>query len=60
MSDVLVVSSKVRKFVQEKAQFNTSSEFLEALSKRVESVCLEAIERARSDKRKTVKERDLS
>lgn len=60
MSDVLIVSSKVRKFVRDNAQFNTSSEFLEALSKHVESVCLEAIEHARTSKRKTVKERDIS
>ena len=59
MSDIMVVSSKIKKFVREKSEFNTSSEFLAALSKQVEKVCLEAIERARADKRKTVKERDL-
>ncbi len=60
MSDILVVSSKVKKFVREKSEFNTSSEFLAVLSRKVESICLEAIERARADKRKTVKERDLA
>ncbi len=60
MSDVLVVSSKVRKYVKEKSQFNTSAEFIEALSKQVESICLNAIERAKANKRKTVKERDLN
>ena len=60
MADILVVSSKVKKFVQEKAQFNTSKEFVEALSQRVEALCLDAIEQARADKRKTVKARDLS
>ncbi|MFY9270363.1 MAG: hypothetical protein WAO55_11525 [Candidatus Manganitrophaceae bacterium] len=60
MSEILVVSSKIKKFVREKSEFNTSAEFLEALSKRVESLCLEAIEQARNDKRKTVKERDLT
>ncbi len=59
MSDILVVSSKVKKFIQEKAEFNTSGEFLTALSHRVENLCLEAAARARNDKRKTVKERDL-
>ncbi|MFQ5597207.1 MAG: hypothetical protein ACE5GK_04075 [Nitrospiria bacterium] len=57
---MLIVSSKVRQFVRDKAQFNTSSEFLEALSKHVESLCLDAIERARTGKRKTLKERDIS
>jgi len=60
MSDVLVVGSKVRKFVKEKSQFNTSAEFIEALSKQVETLCLQAIERAKANKRKTVKERDIS
>lgn len=59
MSEILVVGSKVRNFIREKSGFNTSGEFLEVLSRQVEKMCLEAIERARMDKRKTVKERDL-
>ena len=59
MADLLIVSSKVKKFIQEKAKFNTSQEFIEALSKRVEGLCLDATEQARRDKRKTVKARDL-
>lgn len=60
MSEVLIVSSKVKKFIQDKAQFNTSQEFLDALSQSVEGICNEAIEQARKGKRKTVKARDLS
>lgn len=59
MADVLIVSSKVKKFVKEKASFNTSAEFIEALSQRVEAICNDAIDRARDGKRKTVKARDL-
>jgi histone H3/H4 len=59
MSDMMVVSSKIKKFVREKAGFNTSAETLEALSQRVERLCAEAIERARADGRKTVKARDV-
>ena len=59
MADILVVSSKVKKFVREKSGMNTSAEVLESLSQKVEQICLEAIERARSDGRKTVKGRDL-
>jgi len=59
MSDMLVVSSKIKKFVREKAGFNTSAETLEALSQRVEKLCTEAIDRARVDGRKTVKARDV-
>ncbi len=60
MADILVVSSKIKKFIREKSEFNTSAEFLQALSQRVEKLALEAIERAKADKRKTVKERDLA
>lgn len=60
MSEMLIVSSKVKKFIQEKAQFNSSSEFLSELSRQVENICLEAIENTRKDKRKTLKARDLA
>ncbi len=60
MSEILIVSSKVKKYIQGKAQFNTSKEFLDALSQSVEGLCNEAIEKAKAGKRKTVKARDLS
>ncbi len=60
MADILIVSSKVKKYIQEKAQFNTSKEFLDTLSQSVEATCNEAIEKARAGKRKTVKARDIS
>jgi len=59
MADIMVVASKVKKFVREKSGFNTSAEILEALSHKVEKICLDAIEKARADGRKTVKGRDL-
>ena len=59
MADVLVVTSKIKKFVREKAGFNTSAELIESLSQEVEKLCLAAIERAKADGRKTVKGRDL-
>jgi histone H3/H4 len=59
MSDMLVVSSKIKRLVREKAGFNTSAETLDALSQRVEKMCLDAIECARADGRKTVKARDI-
>lgn len=60
MAAILVVSSKVKKFVREKSGLSTSAEVLEALSQRVEQLCLEGIERAKADGRKTVKGRDLT
>ena len=59
MSEMLVVSSKIKRLVREKGDFNTSAETLDALSQRVEKMCLDAIERARADGRKTVKARDI-
>ncbi|HET8759780.1 MAG TPA: hypothetical protein VFN94_01835 [Nitrospiria bacterium] len=59
MSEMLVVSSKIKRLVREKAGFNTSAETLDALSQRVEKLCLDAIDRARADGRKTVKARDI-
>ena len=59
MADALVVTSKVKKFIREKAGFNTSAEVIEVLSRKVAALCEAAIERARIDGRKTVKERDF-
>jgi len=59
MADALVVTSKIKKFVREKSGFNTSAELIDGLSQKVEKICLDAIERARADGRKTVKGRDL-
>ena len=59
MADILVVTSKVKKFVREKSGLSTSAEALDGLSQKVEQLCLEAIEKAKADGRKTVKGRDL-
>ncbi len=59
MAEILVVASKIKKYVREKAGFNTSSEILDVMSRKVEQLCQEAIEKARADGRKTIKARDL-
>jgi hypothetical protein len=59
MADVLVVTSKVKKFIREKSGFNTSAELIDGLSQEVEKLCLAAIDQAKADGRKTVKGRDL-
>jgi histone H3/H4 len=59
MSEVLVVTSKIKKLIREKSGFNTSADLIEGLSQRVEQVCIAAIERAKADGRRTVKGRDL-
>ena len=60
MADVLVVASKVKKYIKDKADMNTSASTIEALSEAVAKLCDQAIENARSDGRKTVKDRDVS
>jgi histone H3/H4 len=59
MGDVLVVTSKVKKMIKEKAGFNTSATLVEALSNKVVLMCETAIEKAKADGRKTVMDRDL-
>lgn len=59
MADVLVVTSKVKKYIKEKGGCNTSSETIEVLSKAVEELCQNGLERAKSDGRKTVMARDI-
>lgn len=60
MSETLVVVSKVKKHIKEKEEMNCSSSFIDALSKVVEKACNEACQTAKSAKRKTVMDRDLS
>lgn len=59
MADVLVVTSKVKKFIKEKGQCNTSSETVEILSKAIERLCEKGVEHAKQDGRKTVMARDI-
>jgi histone H3/H4 len=58
--EILVVASKVKAFIKEKGECNTSGETIEALSQIVEKVLAKAIESAKSQGRKTVMARDVS
>lgn len=60
MADVLVVTSKVKKYIKEKAQYNTSAETVDVLSKAIEILCNRGIESAKADGRKTVMARDIN
>jgi len=59
MSDILVVTSKVKKFIKEKGEMNTSAETIDMLTKAVERLCIKGIESAKADGRKTVMARDI-
>ena len=58
-SETLIVTSKVKKYIKEQGQCNTSGETIDALSKAVEKLCQRGIETAKSDGRKTVMARDI-
>lgn len=59
-NEVLVVASKVKAYMKSAANFNTSATAIDALSDKVKEICDAAIETARKDRRKTVKDRDIS
>ncbi len=57
--EVLVVASKIKNYIREKSEMNTSANVFEILSDKIRAMCDQAIENARNDKRKTVKDRDF-
>jgi hypothetical protein len=57
--DVLVVVSKVKKYIRDRSGMNTSDAVAEALGAHVRKVCDDAIRNAVRDGRKTVLDRDV-
>ena len=57
--DVLIVVSKMKKYIRDRSGMNTSDAVAEALGDHVRSVCDEAIRAAARDGRKTVLDRDV-
>jgi len=57
--DILVVVSKIKKYIRDRSDLNTSDAIAEALSAHVRKVCDDAIRNAVRDGRKTVLERDV-
>ena len=57
--DVMVVVSKLKNYIRAKSEMNTAGNVAPKLSEIVRSLCDQAIERARSDGRKTVMDRDF-
>lgn len=60
MSEHLVVVSKVKKHIKQKAGMNTSAAVMDELTKIVEKEIDKAIRNAQTDNRKTVMERDFN
>lgn len=60
MSEALVVASKVKKYIKDKAGFNTSSTAIDALTIAVRHLIDQSITQAQQDGRKTVMDRDVT
>ena len=59
-NEVLVVASKLKAYIKGKADMNTAGNVPGALSDIIRTLTDQAIENARRDGRKTVKDRDFS
>ena len=57
--ETLVVSSKIKNYIKSNGDLKCSAKVIEVLSDRVREICDGAIANAQSDKRKTVKEKDI-
>lgn len=57
--EVLVVVSKMKQYVKDKADMNTSGDVADVLSKIIRHACDQAIDQARADGRKTLMARDF-
>lgn len=60
IEEALVVASKVKKLIKDEGGLSTSSQAIDQLTNRVQTICLKAIENAQADKRKTVMDRDFA
>ncbi len=58
--EILVVASKIKKYVRSVAGMSTSANVLPKLSDSIRSLCDQAIENAKADGRKTVMDRDFT
>lgn len=58
-AETLVVVSKVKRMIRDTAGMNTSQCCIDALTKKINDECRQAIERAKTAGRKTVMGRDI-
>lgn len=57
--EILVVTSKIKKYIKESAGLNTAANVLDELSEKVRELCNQAVQNAKNDGRKTVMDRDF-
>ncbi len=59
VAEPLVVVTKVKSYIKDRADMNTSDKIMDILSEKIRRICNDAIDRAREEGRKTVLERDF-
>ena len=59
-SNLMIVVSKLKKYIRTKGNMSTGSNAAFALSNIICQLCDQAIEHAKNDRRKTVKDRDFT
>ncbi len=57
--EILVIVSKLKKYIRSVSGMNTAGSVAPALSDTIRHLCDQAIEKARSDGRKTIMDRDF-
>lgn len=57
-AEILIVASKLKQYIKDKYDMNTAANVMEALSRDVRRLTDRAVEKARSEGRKTVMDRD--
>ena len=58
-NETLVVASKIKAYIKEKGDLKCSAAVFDVLSDKIRAMCEAAIESAKSDKRKTVQDKDF-
>ncbi len=58
--EVLVIASRLKDYIQARADYNTSASVMDVLSEHLRVVCDRAIDNARAEGRKTVMDRDFA
>jgi histone H3/H4 len=59
-ADILIVVSKLKKYIKQLSGMNTSDKVAGVLSEHLRELCREAVRRATEDGRRTVLERDFA
>lgn len=57
--EVLIIASRLKDYIQAKADYNTSSSVMDVLSDYVRILCDRGIDNARAEGRRTVMDRDF-